>query len=667
MRSGYPSLTIDVKDGTPVVTEAVEENPLHVPFFPILAERGRVGQILDVNYTEAVAEFGEASFDYTSKYFQHPNLYARAAMTYGRVQLMRVATSTAVSGGHVLEARVIQGAPIVQYQRDANGLYVYGADGVTPIPLRAADGVTILTEPGVRVEYNTRPFAAGEVAGMITSRTMVDDDGNDVLILPIVDGGASSDSPGSYINYEGYRFYFDRTDDTDTMATTGSLFFRLAPVSKNPLDGTVSMIRNKFGDPSVYFSFDPDAFDANSERSMYFDDIMTAQFNEGALSFSLNVYADNVRQIGQMVYDLDAGNDLTLTSPYMVNIFTGVNWNNRPYEHLEVDTTSANSVLLTRDVVQFFQGGSDGDISKEALETMTRYYLDVDNMPEITDSARFPFTHLYDSGYNNETKRKMIALTATGVREDIAVDISTQDVALSPNDKAEDYSIGSSLRNYALLFPDSEYFATPAFRIRIYQQCGYLTGTTYTKIVPLTYDRLLKRLASQSSSRISAIIDSVSNGGAITAFRAISWVPNNEDTKFESWNIGLNYVQNYDKGAKWHYAGDRSIYPVNSSLLTDTWITDVIVYVKHIIRREWALLIGSHARPTVRFTMIKEAVESAVNKAFGTLIGISVTAHLEETVNGVKDGQVTIVEASIYGAQPDRQWKFRVPVSPFEE
>ena len=390
---------------------------------------------------------------------------------------------------------------------------------------------------------------------------------------------------------------------------------------------------------------------------MWFDNILAAQYNDEAMSFSMHVYSENVKTIGQMIVDLDKENDYTLSNPFMANILSGVNADGRPYEHVELDETG---ILLSKDVIQFFSGGSDGQLGKESLETLTRQYLDLDNYPEIVDSARYPFTHIYDSGYDLKTKKFLIDLT--NVRGDIMVDLSTQDIAMAANDKAEDYSIGSSLRNYALLYPESEIFATPAFRARIYQQCGYLAGTTYQKLVPLTYDRMLKRLQSQAGTSITSIIDTLDNGSAITAFKSLSWVPSAPDHKQESWSIGLNYVQNYDKGAKWHYAGDRTIYPINTSILTDSFIADVIVYLKHIVRYQWSRLTASHAARNVRLTMIKERVEKAAGDAFGSFVRISCTPYLEETVNGVVDGSVTVVDIAVYGNMPDRVWNVRIPV-----
>lgn len=657
MANNFPRYEIDVEDVTPVPDVVAEDSPLHRPFFAIFAEKGTVGVPLEVDYSEAVAEFGSRTFDLNDAFYKHPTLFAYTAFQNGaKPFVMRVAPEDAAVGGLVLEARVYD-EPITQYEKDDNGFRIVDASN-NYIPATQADGTTILTEPGIRVVHKIRALTAEESYKSLEIKT-VTEGGETYKVYPIV--ATQATSPGAFINYTGYRLYFSADDDLAQMESLKSLLFRFAPVSRNVTSGLVTPITDRYSNPSVYFSFNEAAIDKTTDRYMGASQILKNDYRAGKLPFVYKFYDESVKTLGEQIVTLDGDNDATLTSPYMANFLTGKNPTNQFYDHVMVDTT--NGLLMSKDVIHYHVGGSDGTLTKTTLEDLTDRALSTEFFPEITDSARYPITHLYDSGYRLSSKKTLLSLMAT--RQDIKAIVSTQDVALPANDQAEDYSTGSSLRATALLYPESDLYSTPVCRASIFQQCGNLANSLYLPIVPLTLHSLILRCLTQSSPYLKGRRDTVATGSAITAFDSISWFPSNDDTKQASWELGLNYAQHYDTGKKWHFASIRSVYPIDTSLLSDDFITDIITYAKHIIRKVWSLHVGSHDKAGVRLSRIKKALDKAFYDAFGTYIRVVSNPYMGET--SATSGQVTMIDATIYGNQPDRTWKVRVPVTVDEE
>lgn len=97
---------------------------------------------------------------------------------------------------------------------------------------------------------------------------------------------------------------------------------------------------------------------------------------------------------------------------------------------------------------------------------------------------RYPLTHIYDVGYDLDTKYAILKFLA--VRDNCKAIMATQDITKDLNTMEEDQSAGSAIRGRALLQPESTFFGTGCCRAEIFQQAGYLNDTSYKGIVPTT-------------------------------------------------------------------------------------------------------------------------------------------------------------------------------------
>ena len=58
-----------------------------------------------------------------------------------------------------------------------------------------------------------------------------------------------------------------------------------------------------------------------------------------------------------------------------------------------------------------------------------------------------------------------------------------------------------------------------------------------------------------------------------------------------AWDKGLNYCQSADM-TRIFYPALRTVYLADSSILTDQWFVDALVYTKHVIPFSWSTHVG---------------------------------------------------------------------------
>jgi hypothetical protein len=219
--------------------------------------------------------------------------------------------------------------------------------------------------------------------------------------------------------------------------------------------------------------------------------------------------------------------------------------------------------------------------------------------------------------------------------------------------------MGSFLRGRALLHPESFIYGTMACRVTIQQQCGKLAElSNYTRIVPSTLDNLVKKGKWQGAVYMKGKPKGLPHS-AVTVLKDINWVPVMSDFKQQSWDNALNYMQYYDMTSL-HYPDVISIYPYLTSLLSDDIFTDMLVYIKHIVRFQWAKFAGVDDPIAQLIGDIKESVGREIYGKLGNFLRAEVNPY--QTELDVELGYALTVEIPVYGTIPNRVWNVIVPV-----
>ena len=653
----FPHWEINVKDESMPSPLVVEQLALHRPIFFTLGERGPIGKPVYGSYAEHSKIFGAGTFDVFSKFYRHPTLFIERALRYQKSFVVRLADEDAKSASLILECSVYNKS-LIQYQKDLDGYRLKDVDG-NYIPVD--DNGSPLKEMGTVVKWKIRALAVNENPATIVPSTSVipDPDGGanlEVTTYPVAVFIASS--PGAWANSTAFRLSWNPESNHSAASNMGALIYTFGMVEIPWGFDTTQPIRTKFMDTVTEFTFKPDTTDRATMRRYSLDEVIRNDYNSESVNFSLRLFPEYVEAIGNRCLEYESVVDFPeLTTPYMVNTFTGKTFDSRHYDHIYLDIDSDDAVLLDANVSNYMSGGDDGDTSDATLEYLTREWLTGNVFPDIKDQARFPITHLYDSGYEATTKEALINFL--GIRDDVKIILSTQSAYEEPNTKAEDQSMGSYLRGRTLLHPESFIYGTQACRVTILQQCGRLTELTpYVKYVPTTLDCLTKKGKFQGALYIKGKPKGLPES-AVTILKDFNWVPVDADFKQLSWDNAINYLQHYDMTGV-HYPDVISVYPYLTSLLSDDIFTDMLVYIKHIIRFQWAKFAGIDDPIAVQIANIKDSIGRDIYSKLGNSVRAEVNPY--QTDLDAELGSALTIEVPVYGTMSNRVWNVIVPV-----
>jgi len=654
----FPHYEINVKDESMRSPLIVEQLALHRPIYFSFAEKGEPGVPHYGSYDELSKIVGDGTFDLFSKYYKHPSLFLQKALQTNKVFLVRLADDTCKSASLVLECSVHQ-QDLVQYQKDGTGFRLKDANG-DPIPIDDGAGGSLM-EPGTVVKWSTRPLADGEDPKAIAQSTSVMPDpygGSPINVTTYPVAVMITSSPGAYGNNSGFKMYWDAESDNGVAASMDSLIFKIAAVDTKWGSDTPSVVRNKYLETSSEFTFREGTTDKATMRRYNLNEVLENDWDSADLPWDIVTYPANVEAISAAALASESVSVFPeLTSAWMVNLMTGKSLIGQDYDHISVDFSASDAVLLDENVIHFSLGGADGDLSDATLESLTREWLTGNVFPEIMDQLHYPITHLYDSGYESATKEAMIDFL--GIRDDVKLIMSTQSVYEQPNTKSEDQSMGSFLRSRALLHPESFIYGTQACRVTILQQCGTLNEVTpYTGIVPATLDCMLKKCEWQGAIYMKGKPKGLPKS-AVTCIKDINWFPVQPDFKQLSWDNALNYMQYYDMTSV-HYPDVISVYPYQTSLLSDDIFTDMIVYLKHVVHFQWAKFAGVDDPINQLIGDIRDSVGRDIYAKFGNFMRAEVNPYQTDTDEQL--GYALTVEIAVYGTVPNRVWNVIVPV-----
>ena len=654
----FPHYEINIKDESVTTPLALEQLALHVPMFLSFAERGPINRPVYGNIDDLTSTFGAGTFDVFSQYYKHPNVFLTKSLPNNNAFFVRLADDTAETASIVFQCSTWQ-TDLVQYQKDSTGMRLLDVNGKV-IPLLDINGDPV-TQPGIVLKWTTRPLLSTEVPAALVEVTQQQPNpagGPNINVTTYPIAVFEGNSPGAWGNVTGFTMYWNPLSDTSVATAMQALIYTFSMNTINWGNDTPSVVRNIYLDTTDEFTFAQNTTDMNTMRRYYLAEALSNDYAPANITFNMYLYPNNVQTIGAACIASETiTNFPELTSPFMVNLFTGKTMEQQPYDHIMIDSTDANSVMMNANVINYMTGGSDGSLTGASLENLTTMWLGGNVFPAIQDKARYPITHLYDSGYQSTTKEAMI--TFLGIRDDVKVIMSTQSVYDPPNTMAEDQSMGSFLRALALLLPESMVYGTGACRATIFQQCGVLNQVTpYTGIVPLTLDCMVKKGIWQGSPVMKGKPKGLPNS-AVTVIKNVNWFPVADDFKQLSWDNALNYCQYFDMTG-FHYPDVISVYQYLTSLLSDDIFLDMLIYIKHIVRVQWAIFAGCEDPIPQLISRVRDSVGSAIYGVLGNYVTAVVNPY--QTAEDVVLGYSLTIEIDVYGTMPNRVWNVIIPV-----
>jgi len=652
--AGYPAANFTWDDRSGASTDVLfstTTDGLCVPFGFVLAERGTPGEIYFGAAAELNKALGSETFRENSSYFTPATRFIATAMAGQGVEVMRLVDPLATTADMGLFAEVTT-EPVPQYIKTVTGAYDLDSSG-NPKPLLDGDNDPIL-EPGVRIKW---------VARALTSQEEFDD--LEIVVVgntttyPIM--GFKVNSPGSYGNRQGFALYSSGSDLAAVATDVNSMMYRFVPYElPTAVSTTASVIPDVFGSNFSDISFKDQAIYSRTATNYAADytfgtNYVNSDNGDSLLPYEVKVYGENVGLIGAEI--LEVSPELPEgTDPYMINIVSGKMLSNEYYDHVLIDEDSDTVVNVS--VVNYAAGGSDGETSFAKLQELIVDWLEGNDHGEFPNVQQHPMTHFTDPGFAMATK--LALLNMLDLRDNFKIDLSTQDVSLPLNTKAQDMSAGQTLSFAAQAHPESVINGVGCTRVGVYAHAGKLVvGSAYTGNVPFTLNRLVQRREYDGGTYITGSAGGLPNS-EVTLFRKANWTADAESVRKLAWAQSLNVVMHASRTVMF-YPDIRTVYPNDTSLLSSDEVSDRIIYMMKICRGIWAKYSGVRRPATKLFPLIERDIDNEINTAMNG-DNIQVASTVFQTAGDANLGYATSVNLAISGNPALRQMNFNVIV-----
>jgi hypothetical protein len=656
--NGYPTYRFSWNDrsGASTDTSFSATDGLCVPFAFVMAERGDPGAIYFGGSAELTPKLGAATFDPTQPYFNTSSLFVGTAMAGQGVEVMRLVDPAATIASLGLFVSVTPKA-VTQFKKTASGARILDKNG-NYIPQLQADGVTPVTQPGIEVKWSIREIDADEAFNALSPVTT--NVGNvTTTTYPVV--ALQMTSPGKYGNRQGFSFYSTTTKDSSVSQSIDSILYRFVPMElPTTVSTTAGALLDVYSSQYNDVSFKNSAIYGGTNTNYNIDYVFSnnyvdADSGDNVLPYTMFTYGGNIGAVGEAA--LAVSPELVGLDPYMIDLMSCADLNGNLYDHIQLDVTSAT--VVNSSVINYAQGGSDGDTSWSMFEQLVGNWLAGSDHGEFPNLQQHPMTHFYDPGFSLPTKT--LLLNMLDLRDNFKIDLATQDISLPVNTKAEDISVGQTLLFRAQMHPESVINGVGCTRVGIYAHASTLaSGAANGVVIPFNYNRMIQRRNLDGGTYIKG-----SSGGRpgsdVTQFRKPNWVADNESDQSLAWANCINVVRHATRTAIF-YPSLRTVYPNDTSLLSDDEVSDRILYIFKIVREVWAEFVGTRKEVAKLFPQIQKEIN---DRCAAALAGdnVKVKSTVFQTAADSNLGYQTSVNLAVTGTMPLRTMNFNVIVA----
>lgn len=599
-----------------------EQIPTHLPHVHIYAEKGPTKPTLVTGGVLSTV-LGAKTLDPRHKYYNHQSELASVVLGGGNaVFASRLKPVDAGPNSRLLLSLDIVDDQIQQFQRTPNGAFLLDVDG-EKIPVQG-QGATL---PGFRAKWVVNDWIAGStvgafgaVASKAGSLTNAADEQS--TVYPIFEVEVSHF--GEYGNNLGLRLLAPSTASlsplNDALVESAKAFiYRLAVVSRADASSTVIVEETLGGEQQIEFTFKAGAVDPASDTEISiqetfinaYQDISTPGMSPIYGPFGkVYVYQDNLElilaQVGETEAPLGLLPELTMDEDseflHVVNLIGATAVDGTPYYTLELLGAGDGGIRFTDSTAVWADGGSDGTMTFALHDGLVRSAM-LAYGGELLDDAKYPFSFYYDSGYTLETKLSL--LTPLGLRKDIFVVLSTQDVSQPLNSASIESSMAISLKNAARLYPESEIHGTKVCRATVVGHAGTLLSSKYKGVNGRKHLPHTLQFASRCANYMGAGTGLWNSGAAfdqspnnqIDMFRDSNITFKSATSRQNDWRNGLIWAQSYDMRSD-YWPALQTVYDDDTSVLNNFFNVAIAIDLEKVSQRTYRDLTGMSGKLT---------------------------------------------------------------------
>lgn len=588
----------------PRVAEAI---PQHLPKFYTFAQKGNTEPQL-VSGAELGRIFGDESFNPIGKYVSHATPFIIGANSVGNaLMLQRVIPADAGPESSIVVWLDVLATQVDLYERNPDGSIKTNGLGEPIVTGSAA---------GFKVKWVVTHYADATEAQQFGQLTQAVGDqvdnvaGTQSVRYPMFEFKASSIGEGG--NLAGIRLWAPSVKTvssmpTKMMATHKAYPFYLSMIKKADALSTAKAVETLFAEQKLMFTFKKDTTDPLTNKRLYAGETIIQSYqNLTDLRYpkqfgefgAMHVYDANFETLlaqfqAAEVPFLDANSDFSadVSEKHLFNLISGMNSQGVAY-HSFVFVDSVSTVRFTEYTNVFAKGGSDGTMTNDTYNALVKAELEryVDPNDNVQDLAVNVESIFYDSGFPLNVKYAALGFMA--VRKDTFVNLSTFTFGEAPLSASEEHSVAISLRTRAQMYPESDHFGTPVTRAMIMGRSGKILDSLYKAETPLTYEVLMMSAkymgASNGVWKNGANFDGAP--GSILQYMgdiSIKWVP--ASVRNRNWDVGLNWVQSFDRSS-YHFPALKTVYDDDTSVLNSYTVALAIGQlnkISHRVHREF--------------------------------------------------------------------------------
>lgn len=588
------------------VNREAEAVPQHCPKFYLYTRKGPETPQL-VSGAERTLMFGEESFDYRGPYANHATAFANVVNEIGNAcMIQRIIPDDAGPQANFLLWLDVLPCPVSIYERNTDG----------SIKLVNSAPVVVETAPGYKVKwvlthYNTKSaLSNGFGKATITAGDQTYTGGATPVQsqrYPIY--GFKSAFVGAYGNLCGIRLWASTKLTSNAMpirmmADKRAYPFNVSMIRQATPNTSPSIVPTLMNDQYVMVVAKPDVVDPSTQKQIFIGDTLldsyqnTSDMNYPPLygDFStMEIYQNNIDLLISLFHTAEipyitTWSDFTALEAdrYLFNFISGLSSEGVSYQTYQF-VDAANAIRLTEFTNIFASGGSDGTMNDAnfAISVGTELERYLDPSDPLQEDAVNVESIFYDSGFPLATKYKAISFIA--LRKDTFLSLSTHDVNDRIMDSSEEHSIAIALRTRLQMYPESSYFTTGVVRAIINGECGNIRDSLYKKLVPVTYELAAKCSEYMGAGNGRWTQDKsfdIAPNHIIQRMHNISntWVP--ATVRNRNWDVGLNWIQRYDR-QRFFFPAFKTVYSDDTSVLNSMFTALAICQLVKIANAAW--------------------------------------------------------------------------------
>lgn len=653
--------------------------PTHLPKVYIYAQKGPTTPELVVGNSRSQM-YGDATFDERSPWATHQTVLSNKVNAEGNAQMIEriLPTDIGPRANFTLWLDVLE-TDVTVYERNQDGTFVLDETGAK---VAATPGATV---PGYKIKWvlTSETTKANESKFGTQTQTPGDqtDGATQSVRYPIAQWWASS--YGSVYNLSGIRLSAPTQStlapvDEQVLTVTKSYPFRISAIRKAKPTSSPQVVLTEFGETYFDFTLKPGTAHPQYSSEMYLQDIFLDKYqNIGDPAFpkkygdfgGIKVYQDNVDDVLELLYvaekDVaDAHTDFSADGTdekYMVNLFTATNSDGAPYNSIELITSPTAPVTLNENTSLYAAGATDGTMKEYSMlpdgsedpnsfhalvgERVAQY---ADENSYLQDTAMYPESIIYDTGFPEATKQELIKFIS--VRRDTFVVLSPYVVGGPQMSAANENSMATALMARIQSYPESDYFGTAVTRGLIMGRNGVLKNSLYRNRLPLTIElaAMASRMMGAGNGRWKeeALFDKAPNN-QINMFRDINVTFTSTKVRNKDWDVGLNWVQTSTRQS-YFIPALQTVYNNDTSVLNSFFFAMCCVEMQKVAERVWRLFSGAVSlEDPVLFDRVNRAVEERSVGRFASLFKIVPAAYKTEADQA--RGYSYTLPISIYG------------------